>query len=314
MSYFGQQIQQILPGNVAVGGANMGMVPLFAVQWCPNRSNIWAGYVAADGQELSKATYPDADAGIQAGNVPLVSEATWQSTPSERGKYVATSSTGKFRIPDLNGKTAGSLGAVFLRGDGTLSAGTAGVIQLDEIRSHTHGLPVGAGGSESIPYKVTTDTQGNDLSAGTQTSAQGGAETRPLNVTGCWVIKIFGSVTNAGSANAAQLATDVANKLDINAFVGSNVSLGTTGYQKLPSGLIMQWGRVSISTTGFKDVTYPIAFSTATVSVVSSDQTTSGSSSKNPINTVSATGFQIYLDNYTLNNSLGSVFWVAIGY
>lgn len=36
------------------------------------------------------------------------------------------------------------------------------------------------------------------------------SETRPLNVTGCWIIKIFGSVTNPGSADAAQLASDYA--------------------------------------------------------------------------------------------------------
>jgi len=211
MSYIGQQIQKILPGNVAVGGANMGMVPLFSVQWCPSRSAIWAGYVAADGQEIDKNLFPDADAGIQAGNVPVVAEATWQSTPTERGKFVATSSAGKFRLPDYNGKSVGSLGALFLRGDGSLSAAVNGAIQQDEIRSHTHGLPVGSGGFESLTFKMAPDTQGNDLSGGQQSSAFGGNETRPLNVTGCWVINLFGAVTNTGSADAAQLATDYAN-------------------------------------------------------------------------------------------------------
>jgi hypothetical protein len=41
-------------------------------------------------------------------------------------------------------------------------------------------------------------------------------------------------------------------------------SLGTSGYQKLASGLIMQWGTTSsISVYGNVTVTYPIAFPTA---------------------------------------------------
>lgn len=206
MSYLGQEISQILPGNVAIGGANMGMVPLFSVQWCPSRSAIWAGYVPADGQELSKSLYPDADAGIQAGNVPIIDEVVWQADNTKRGMYVANSSVGKFRVPDMNGKSLGSLGAVFLRGDGTLSSETNGVIQKDEFRSHAHQSSViSRTGAQEVGFTDGTSVGLND------TRFSGGDETRPLNVTGCWVIKLFGSVTNAGSTNAAQLATEYAN-------------------------------------------------------------------------------------------------------
>lgn len=138
MNYLGQEIEKILPGNVAVGGANMGMVPLFSVQWCPSRDAIWAGYVAADGQELDDNLFPDAAAGIAANNVPTTSNATWLADPTARGAYVAGSSAGKFRVPDYNGKFAGSLGAVFLRGDGMLSAEIAGLIQRDAFQGHKH--------------------------------------------------------------------------------------------------------------------------------------------------------------------------------
>ena len=40
--------------------------------------------------------------------------------------------------------------------------------------------------------------------------ARTASETRPQNVTGCYLIKAFGVVVNPGSANAAQLASDLA--------------------------------------------------------------------------------------------------------
>lgn len=43
----------------------------------------------------------------------------------------------------------------------------------------------------------------------------------------------------------------------------SSASIATTGYQKLPGGFILQWGRMTTETT----VTFPIAFPTACVNV-----------------------------------------------
>lgn len=51
-------------------------------------------------------------------------------------------------------------------------------------------------------------------------------------------------------------------------FTGSNVSLATNGYQKLPSGLILQWcvGTASSSETS-QTVNFPITFPTAVLNV-----------------------------------------------
>ena len=204
-------------GVVEVGGSGG---PLFSVMWWPQRSAIPAGYIAADGQALSRTTYPQAWAGIQAGTVPTVAAATWNSTPAERGKFTTGDGSTTFRLPDYNGKFAGSLGAVFLRGDGTLSAAVAGVIQQDAFQGHEHtsgnasttsGNFVGssnqAPGTFSPPFGTTTGIASN----GTHGTPRTASETRPLNVTGCWVIKLFGAVVNVGSADAAQLASDYAN-------------------------------------------------------------------------------------------------------
>lgn len=209
-----------LPKTEITNGESIAnSVPLFSVQWWPSRSNIPAGYVAADGQELSRNTFTDAWQGIQARNVPVVAEATWQATPTERGKFTDGDGTTTFRVPDYNGKSAGSLGAVFLRGDGALSAGQAGLIQRDGVGPLKYQVVSGAGSasaagvgkatntsySTGTPVEVETTTTGDEWITNTI------AETRPLNVTGCWVIKLFGAVVNVGSADAAQLASDYAN-------------------------------------------------------------------------------------------------------
>ncbi len=192
-------------------GASGAAVPLFSVQWWPSRAAIPAGYAPADGQALPRATFPEAWAGIQAGNVPAVAEAAWQATPGERGKYTAGDGASTFRLPDYNGKAPGSLGALFLRGDGERSGTVAGAIQLDELKSHSHTVNnVSNFGSDPTKWVYGDTGTGADDAQFVQTNPSGGVETRPLNVTGCWVIKLHGAITNPGSADAAQLATDYA--------------------------------------------------------------------------------------------------------
>lgn len=233
----------------ALGSSDAG-VPLFAVMWWSNRATIPGGYVAADGQTLSRATYPDAWAGVQAGNVPVVADATWLSTPTERGKFTAGNGSTTFRIPDYNGKSAGSLGAVFLRGDGALSATTAGVIQRDALQAHLHGLTTGWGGAYGPAVSSTNEglgpvVSGQQPGSGTNQTARQmttldyvadgsagtprtGVETRPLNVTGCWVVKLYGEVVNTGAANAAQLASDYANLAGrVGSLEGGSAGIGT---------------------------------------------------------------------------------------
>jgi len=111
-----------------------------------------------------------------------------------------------------------------LRGDGALSAGIDGVIQRDATQRVAGAIALAygvtqidasgaffsqegvGGGSTSYPYTnpyrwLKFD---NALQARTAT------ENRPLNATGCWVVKLFGVITNPGAVDAAQLASDLA--------------------------------------------------------------------------------------------------------
>lgn len=198
-------------------------IPLFSVFWMPLRSAIAAGFVPADGQLLSRATYPDAWAGIEGGNTPLVTESAWQADNGYRAAYSPGDGSTTFRVPDYNGKSSGTAGACFLRGDGVNSNGTDGIVQKDQFQGHGHAVFIMAQGSGGGAYNfggsVVTDSetiQGNTVfratgpMAYTHGAPRFGGETRPINATGCWCIKLFGAVINPGAADAAQLATEVA--------------------------------------------------------------------------------------------------------
>lgn len=213
-------VQQVLTTNVTVEAGDAIGDPVGMPKFWPMRSAIPAGYVALDGQEISQAAFPDFYAALQANNLPTIDEATWQSNPTQRGKFVTNSSAGKMRLADWNGKYVGSLGAVVARGDGALSTEEAGLLQPGAIEEHDHAIYAqgtrARAGAHFNSRQVTATASyitvsGNNLTVANATGVEGGAETRMLNVTGTWVIKIFGAVTNPGSADAAQLASDFAN-------------------------------------------------------------------------------------------------------
>lgn len=88
------------------------------------------------------------------------------------------------------------------------------------------------------------------------------------------------------------------------------------GYQKLPSGLIMQWGTDVGSTGGAKAVVFPIAFPTVARSVVMTSAATGVPSSTVLENIPSTTGFSF--SNWTIGTTPtrtnNTAFWYAIGY
>ena len=291
-------------------------LPLLFPLWCPNRTAIPAGYAPAAGQPLARSLYPDAWAGIAAGNVPVATDAAWLATPTERGKFTAGNGSTTFRLPDYNGKSAGSLGALFMRGDGTLSAQTDGVIQPDDFRSHFH---IYGNYSSTTATLAVGPTSNPGTFASSSSGSTGGAETRPMNVTGCWVIRLFGAVVNPGAADAAQLATEVsklgADKVPFAAFQGANQSLASNGYQKLPGGLILQWGTYTYSAgtdSVVFSVTFPLAFPGACFVVTGNASGTSDFFSDVSKTTTGFSG-RIFDRIGSAPVGPGSLYWYAIG-
>ncbi|WP_052236193.1 hypothetical protein [Bordetella avium] len=229
--------------------ANQG-IPMFMVAWCPNRAAIWPGYAPADGQMLPRALYPDAAASVTGANpgVPVVTDAQWLANPELRASFSLGDGATTIRAPDYNGKSAGSLGAVVMRGDGALSAGVDGVIQRDAVQNIAGAFDPGVGNNGArmvdvagsgvftattksgaqAPQNVAsaTDRYVDKVTFDASRVARTAAETRGLNATGCWVIRLFGVVANPGSADAAQLATDYATLSA--AISGGNLGLGAS--------------------------------------------------------------------------------------
>ena len=94
-----------------------------------------------------------------------------------------------------------------------------------------------------------------------------------------------------------------------NSFTGTNQSLSATGYQRIPSGIIIQWGTTA---TTNQNVTFPIAFPSACTSVVSIG-TSGGSGRESRVNSLSTTSFNLASDACCVNNSV-SASWIAVGY
>ncbi|WP_110995379.1 phage tail protein [Pseudomonas sichuanensis] len=198
-------------------------VPMFQVSWWPGtRAAIPNGYVPGDGQALSRTAFPDAWAAINAGNMPTATDAAWNSTPAERGKYTAGDGSTTFRVPDYNGKTAGSIAPLMVRGDGAVGFST-GSIRQDQMQLITGDI----GGVQARPDTtngvftravaatnnwIGTASSLDNIRVGFDSSrvARTGSETFPTHVVGCWIIKLFGAVTNPGAVDVVALASALA--------------------------------------------------------------------------------------------------------
>ncbi|EBA6160810.1 tail fiber domain-containing protein [Salmonella enterica] len=152
-AYDAVTLRQLQAASGGAGGANMsGVMNNFigAVEWFTGtRAKLPAGYIAADGQEVSQtdAATKDLFAAVDSGMLVSTDEQTWLTAPagtkaaliSARGNYVKNSTTaGMFRVPDLNGMQAGSIQGVFLRGSASGWLNGPGTVASDQLKDHTH--------------------------------------------------------------------------------------------------------------------------------------------------------------------------------
>jgi Chaperone of endosialidase len=153
------------------GGATMNGVMnnhIGAVQWFNgSRAKLPAGYIAADGQLVSRTDAATADlwAAVNSGMLVSTTDALWLNDGSSlvatnRGKYSLGDGSTTFRLPDLNGAQNGSFGAPFLRGDqagNTNVGGAPGTMQAN-------GAPNITGSVDIRPLSYINDN-GTDYTA-----------------------------------------------------------------------------------------------------------------------------------------------------
>lgn len=103
-------------------------------------------------------------------------------------------------------------------------------------------------------------------------------------------------------------------------FKGANVSFTDNGYQKLPSGIIIQWGKVDTTftwTTGNKvSVLFPIQFPNGclTLSVTSKLADVVGGVVTVHVKDFTNTGADFMSDNSSYVNTPGTLMYFAIGH
>lgn len=136
-------------------------LPLTAVMWWGGvRASIPARMLALDGQVMNRADYPALWAWLAAGKYPMATDAAWLGTPLQRASFSSGNGATTFRMPDLNGMHASSIGAVTLRGDGASSAGTPGQLQNSQNGSHNHVAWTQQAGEHGHSVTGTTDAAG----------------------------------------------------------------------------------------------------------------------------------------------------------
>jgi hypothetical protein len=128
------------------------------------------------------------------------------------------------------------------------------------------------------------------------------------------------AVTTAKIADGAVTGAKIANgSITFDMFASTNRVHTTSGYDKLPSGLIIQWAVGSYETTeGSQDVTFPLAFPTACLAVIVGTQAQSASGNADhmyQLISYSTTAATIYKQHWSGNQSVAIRPTVlAIGY
>ncbi|EDY2030052.1 tail fiber domain-containing protein [Salmonella enterica] len=227
-----RQLQSVTAGQ----GATMnGVMNNFigAVEWFNgSRTQLPAGYIAADGQLLSRTDPATIDlwTAVDKGFLLSNSEALWMNSGDpgaenkNRGRYSMGDGATTFRVPDLNGTSADGVAAAFLRGDagGRISTlGSIGQMYLNGAPNIiggvsnviNHGTPV-TGNSlsyagEGDPGLVASPNPGVqfrfrnvNLDASKSSPAYGRLgtnEVRPNYVVGIWIIRASGAFQAANT-------------------------------------------------------------------------------------------------------------------
>jgi hypothetical protein len=129
---------------------------------------------------------------------------------------------------------------------------------------------------------------------------------------------IFASPALTGTPTAPTASVgDASTKLATTAFVNPGASLVQNGYQKFPSGLIVQWGytQANGTTPQLVHVTFPIAFPHAAfIGLAVTKRSTSGAAGTGQVSSLTTSGMNVVYDSLDgLNNVTNGGYWIAIG-
>lgn len=277
------------------------------------------GYLPCNGQTISSSTFPSL--------VSFLGGTTSATLPDLRGEFLRGWDNGRGVDIGRALRTAQTdlvknhihkdLGLV----DNTAVPGISGVSNAT-LTSSVWGKVYGTSAGTLRSYLSTNTTNGftgggvGGLDSGPVSG--GGTENRPRNVSVLFCIKAYDVAVSQGIVNISQLASElsaqIALKVDAAEFVGLNQSRLGNGYQKLPGGMIMQWGSTIVQANSTVTITYPINFNSVPITAqVSCGQATLSNVGTPGLGCSLLSNSQLMLQS-TYTASFLLLYWFAIGY
>ena len=240
--------------------------------------NLQAGWLPLLGGEYSRETYADLWAWVQTQNGYLLEESAWQAKAAANGGNVP----------------------FYSKGDGTTTF-------------RVPALKCWVKGANGIEEDNTVSFNANKSN-----SVYGNSSTvQPESIVGMWAVKAYGTVTNVGSTDVANISTGLTQaetristaetRISTLENHGSIVAanLAQNGYVKFSNGLLVQWGINQPS-----PITFPVRFASKCLTVVPQLQAPgdNGNMSKNRVcvSNLTTNGFATENPQHTYN-------YIAIG-
>jgi len=237
---------------------------------------------------------------------------------ANRAQLAAALQSGKL-LSATAGGTADAITATFAPAIATLTAGMK--VRVRAASANATATPTFA--ANALAAKTIVKANGVELVAG---DIAGAGHWLYLTYDATLDVWVLGNPAATFASNAEAQALSITNKVIspgtlAAAFQGSNQSLATGGYQKLPGGLILQWGSVTLSsastgTANESTVTFPIAFPTSVYGVYPSHKQTSGALDgilQHYTRSHTSTNFIAGLDDNVTGASTETFQWFALG-
>ena len=218
----------------------------------------------------------------------------------------------------------------------TLTADSAGLVRVDAsggARTITLPAASAANGRPIALRIVKTDSSANAVTvqrAGTNTIEGATSIALTTQWSSAWLVSdgvsswvhqdgLAASTTVRGTARFATTTEADAGTLDTVAVTPASLgiatrSLAATGYQRLPGGLILQWGTGTSNAGGDLAITFPLAFPTALLFAGGTHIGTEGVSVLIVAGTLSATGVTLRQRNTANAGQAWPMRWFAVGY
>ncbi|BCF96644.1 hypothetical protein PPGU19_012130 [Paraburkholderia sp. PGU19] len=214
----------------------------------------------------------------------------------------ATQSQHAVQLGQVQARGIQASGITVVTTTGTLAASVAGgTVSGNAASATTQTLP--AAGSVASGVRI----EFININTGVMTVSRAGSDTITANSAPVTTIALGNGDTLTLESNGANgwYAVGGSVQLAFSAVFGS--SKAVNGYQKLPGGLILQWGSVTQTTAQNVAVTFPIAFPNAVLSTGASSANSTGTNNGASTYTTTLSGMSVALNaNYSFT-------WYAIG-